>query len=85
MTGRGREGEENNAVSLISFVVSHRHAAKESPALLSRCATKGQVSFNYRKSNEHGRAEEGRSCASTIIVEIGENVGERAARRGAGG
>lgn len=49
-------------------------------------ATKGQVSFNYRKSNErppHRADREGaRSCASTIIVEIAENIGEVRRERG---
>jgi len=49
----GREGgREGGGVSLISLAASRRRPDGEESARAPLAATKGQVSFNYRKSNE---------------------------------
>lgn len=75
--GNENEDAERGRVFLISRSLSSVSGRPRSRAFLS-AATKGQVSFNYRKSNERAAApRRPRSCASTIIVEIGENISEQ--------
>lgn len=77
MRGGREEKGEGEQRSLFNISRGLSSALGRPTSRSSLAATKGQVNFNYRKSNERPSRRGSRclSCASTIIVEIGENVG----------